>query len=245
MFGELKQKIIKGFRNEITQPIEKSKSEDSELHDTAYVDSSLFDWTKDLEANQVFIRREITPILNHLDHISDIQQRSAGKQLVTLENKGEVYFLYGSGYKAELNCARCPITTQLIEKIPGMTDAYLSFLGPGKRIPEKKGNFKGLVRYRMGVKVTSSDKQCGINVAGQKRYLMEGVSLAFDNTYPYEVWNNSSQIVVVLSIDVLHPPSLVDTVGYGLSERPFYKKAAKRNQEIWKDRYQAQTSTTS
>lgn len=245
MIGELKQKLMKGFRNETPQPIRKNKGQKSNQDDSPYGDTSLFDWTKDLEANQVFIRREINSILNHLDPISGSRKRSADQQLVPLENKCEAYFLYGSDYKAELNCARCPITTQLIEKIPGMTDAYFSFLGPGKRIPEKKGSFKGLVRYQMGVKVTSSDKQCGINVDGQTRYWKEGVSLAFDNTYPYEVWNNSNQIVVVLSIDVLHPPSLVDTVGYGLSERSFYKKAAKRNQEIWKDRYQTQTSIMS
>ena len=51
------------------------------------------------------------------------------------------------------NCQRCPLTTQLVESIPGMKTAFFSIMLPGKYIPEHRGPYKGLLRYQLALKV--------------------------------------------------------------------------------------------
>jgi beta-hydroxylase len=56
------------------------------------------------------------------------------------------------GEKAEVNCGRCPVTMEVLERIPGMTTAFFSILAPGQRIPAHRGVFKGFVRCHLALR---------------------------------------------------------------------------------------------
>lgn len=88
--------------------LEKIIGQTSMVPDTPYFDSNLFEWTKDLEANHAFIKREVETILNNLDRVPEFQQISEDQKSITQDDKWKTYFLYGFGYKAEAKVPAIP-----------------------------------------------------------------------------------------------------------------------------------------
>lgn len=223
--------------------LEKLIAKTSKVDNTPFFEADLFEWARDLEANHTFIQREVEAILENLDQVPSFQQISEDQKSITKDDKWKTYFLYGFGYKAEQNCARCPVTTQLIEDIPGMKTAFFSILAPGKHIPEHRGLYKGFIRYHFGVKIPQPNTQCGIKVDGETRHWKEGESLIFDDTYPHEAWNNLDEVRVVLFMDILRPlrfpGSVLNDVILSLIKRSSYIQDAKKNQELWEGRYES------
>lgn len=240
-FKEIKRKIGKDLGGKILWTLEKLIAKTSKVDNTPYFDSNLFDWAKKLEVKHHIIKKELEVILEHMDQIPSFQQISEDQKSITKDDKWKTYFLYGFGYKAEKNCMRCPETTRLIEDIPGMKTAFFSILAPGKHIPEHRGLYKGFIRYHLGVKIPFPHNQCGIRVNGETRHWKEGKSLIFDDTYLHEAWNNSDEIRVVLFLDILRPlkfpGNVLNNIILSLIKRSSYIQDAKKNQEIWEERY--------
>ena len=237
-----KRKISKDLGGKLLWTLEKLIAKTSKVPNTPYFDLDLFDWTKDLENNHAAIRSELDQILEHLEQVPNFQQISTDQKSITTDDKWKTYFLYGFGYKAEQNCARCPETTKLIEKIPGMKTAFFSILAPGKHIPEHRGLYKGFIRYHLGVKIPKPITQCGIKVDGETRHWEEGKSLLFDDTYLHEAWNKSDEFRVVLFMDILRPlkfpGNVLNDVLLSLIKRSSYIQDAKKNQEAWEEKYE-------
>lgn len=237
-----KRKLAKDLGGKLLWTLEKLIAKTSEVPNTPYFDSDLFDWTTDLENNHATIRAELDQILEHLEQVPNFQQISTDQKSITTDDKWKTYFLYGFGYKAEQNCARCPQTTKLIEQIPGMKTAFFSILAPGKHIPEHRGLYKGFIRYHLGVKIPKPITQCGIKVDGETRHWEEGKSLLFDDTYLHEAWNTSDEIRVVLFMDILRPlkfpGNILNDVLLSLIKRSSYIQDAKKNQEAWEEKYE-------
>lgn len=238
---EKKRKLTKDLGGKALWTLEKLIAKTSKVPNSPYFESDLFDWSQKLEDNHAVIRRELEGILEHLEQIPSFQQISKDQKSITQDDKWKTYFLYGFGYKAEQNCARCPETTKLIENIPGMKTAFFSILSPGKHIPEHRGLYKGFIRYHLGVKIPQPHTRCGIKVDGEVRHWEEGKSLIFDDTYLHEAWNNSDEIRVVLFMDILRPlqfpGNLLNDAILSLVKRSSYVQDAKKNQEAWEERY--------
>lgn len=243
-FKSAKRKLMKDLGGKALWTLEKLIAKTSKVPNTPYFDSNIFDWAKDLEAKQPVIRKELDSILEHIERIPSFQQISEDQKSITKDEKWKTYFLYGFGYKAEQNCARCPVTTQLIEGIPGMKTAFFSILAPGKHIPEHRGLYKGFIRYHLGVQIPRSNTQCGIKVDGETRHWKEGKSLIFDDTYLHEAWNNSDEVRVVLFMDILRPlkfpGNMLNDVILSLIKRSSYIQDAKKNQGLWEKRYEGE-----
>ncbi|MCW9705207.1 aspartyl/asparaginyl beta-hydroxylase domain-containing protein [Fodinibius salsisoli] len=248
-FKEKKRKIMKDLGGKALWTIEKLIAKTSKVDNTPYFDSDLFDWTEQLEKNQPIIRKELDGVLQYLEQIPNFQQISTDQKSITTDDKWKTYFLYGFGYKAEQNCARCPETTRLVESIPGMKTAFFSILAPGKHIPEHRGLYKGFIRYHLGVKVPQPPLQCGIKVNGETRHWQEGESLIFDDTYLHEAWNSSDEIRVVLFMDILRPlkfpGNILNTAILSLIKRSAYIQDAKKNQEQWEEKYSREVALDS
>jgi aspartate beta-hydroxylase len=58
---------------------------------------------------------------------------------------------YGATVKA--NAQRCPSLARLVAADPDVLSAALSFLAPGKRVPEHRCPFRGVLRYYLGLSV--------------------------------------------------------------------------------------------
>lgn len=226
---------------QIVKAIEQFIGRFSLVGDRTFFERDQFDWVDDLEANWEVIREELDQILEHREQLPNFQDISEDQEAITSDDQWKTYFLYGFGYKAEQNCARCPETTRLIEQVPGMKTAFFSILSPGKHIPDHRGPYKGVIRYHLGLKVPEPKEKCRIRVGDDVRHWEEGKSLIFDDTYNHEVWNDTDGERAILFMDVVRPmPFPLSAINEGIIRliglSPFVQDA-RRNQEQWEEKF--------
>ncbi len=109
------------------------------------------------------------------------------------------------GVPIEDNLRRCPTVAALLDEAPEVMSATLSFLAPGKHIPEHRGPFRAILRFHLMLSMPHDDRgipACVMNIDGVPYLLGEGESLLWDDTYRHEVWNRSDQVRIALLLDV-------------------------------------------
>jgi beta-hydroxylase len=173
---------------------------------TPFLAVESFPWARHLEDNWKVIRAELDDVLRWREHLPNFQDISTDQESITDDDRWKTYFFFGYGFRSDSNCAQCPETTRLLEHVPGMTTAFFSILSPGKRIPEHRGPYKGVIRYHLGLLVPEPREACGIKVGGQVAHWEEGKSLVFDDSYEHEAWNDTDGVRVVLFMDVIRQP---------------------------------------
>jgi len=191
----------------------------------AFFDTARFSWVSEIESNWKLIRAELGTVMEQPDHIPNFQDLSEDQRVLTQGEEWKTFFFYVYGHKAEQNCDRCPETSRLLRRIPGMKSAMFSILAPGKHIPEHCGPYKGVLRYHLGL-VIPPDGNCSIRVKGECRRWEEGKSLVFDDSHPHEAWNDASSPRVVLFVDFVRPLAfpfslMNQAMIWRLSGRPF------------------------
>ena len=242
---ELKKKIRDlivydiGFK--LLQKYEQLIPQYSLIGDTAFFDTKQFSWTKELEANWQVIRQELDEILKYQEELPNFQDISPDQSYsIAKDNLWKTYFLYGYGIKVATNCQRCPETTRLIEKIPGMKTAFFSILLPNKHIAEHRGPYKGVVRYHLALKVPEPKEKCRIRVANEIRYWEEGKGMMFDDSFPHEAWNETDGVRVVLFMDIVRPMrfplSWINHILLKLIAISPFVQDAHANQKKWDER---------
>ena len=160
--------------------------------------------SKLLESNWEIIRGELLELLKDEDTIPPIQSISKTQEYLTTDKKWKAFFLKIYGNYIDKNCATCPLSTEIIKKIPNVSTAFFSILDGHKHISKHEGSYKGVLRCHLGL-ITPKDKKSKISVGGEIRYWEEGKALLFDDTYPHEVWNDSDEKRVVLLLDIERP----------------------------------------
>ncbi|MGD8428108.1 MAG: aspartyl/asparaginyl beta-hydroxylase domain-containing protein [Balneolaceae bacterium] len=240
-FKQKRKKLVKDVGGKVLWTIEKVMEKYSKVPTTPFLDPSDFPWTKRLEDNWHLMRAELDEILKNKDAIPNFQDISEDQKALTKDNNWKTYFLYGFGYKAEQNCARCPETTKLVESVPGMTTAFFSILEPGKHIPHHRGVYKGFLRYHLGLLVPEPKEKCRIRVDNIYSHWEEGKGIMFDDTYDHEVWNDTDGIRVVLFMDVIRPMSFpassINKAIISAIKHTGYIQDAKKNQESWEEKF--------
>ena len=119
---------------------------------------------------------------------------------------------YGVTVKA--NARRCPLLAQLVAADPDVLSAALSFLAPGKKVPEHRGPFRGILRYYLGLSVpldASGLPGAVLTIDGTEHRIATGQALLWDDTYPHAVRNDTSQVRIALLLDIRRgamPPDL-------------------------------------
>lgn len=236
-----KSRLIIRLGSKVLWTFEKIIASHSKIPTTPFLDPAQFDWVEPLESNWMKVREEVDEILMHKESIPSFQQISKDQTSITKDDKWKTYFLYGFGYKAEKNCARCPETTRLIEQIPGMKTAFFSILAPGKHIPAHRGVYNGVIRCHLGVKVPTEKEKCRIRVKDEYAHWEEGKVMMFDDTYDHEVWNDTNEERVVLFMDIdrplRFPATVLNSALIGAVKRSSFIQDAKRNQEAWEDKF--------
>ena len=97
-----------------------------------------------------------------------------------LYNQGwKVFGLYAFGNKLEENCQLCPQTTQLVEKIPGLTTAGFSRLASGTKITPHVGYSDKVLRCHLGLIVPLA---CALRVGSKTKSWQRGKCFIFDDT---------------------------------------------------------------
>ncbi len=150
------------------------------------------------------------------------------------DDQWKSYWFAGYGVWDDPNCIRCPRTAAVLRAIPGLTTAFFSILGPGKRLPPHYGPYRGVLRHHLAPVIPEPAEAAGIRVSGEVRHWQEGESLVFDDTYEHEAWNETDGDRVVLFLDVVRPMrpplSWVNTVIIkAVARSPFVKAAREQH----------------
>jgi ornithine lipid ester-linked acyl 2-hydroxylase len=185
-------------------PLERVLFRHSRVGHTEFIDPAKFSWVPALEDNWLAIRRELDEVLRYTNHIPDYQDLSDDAKGITTENAWKSFFFYAYGVRIASNCARCPQTAALLDRIEGMKSGFFSILRPGTHLRPHRGHYAGVLRYHLGLIVPDVER-CRIRVGGTVAHWQEGSSLIFDDTFEHEVWNDSSEMRVVLFVDFARP----------------------------------------
>jgi aspartyl/asparaginyl beta-hydroxylase (cupin superfamily)/Tfp pilus assembly protein PilF len=166
-----------------------------EQHWEAIRDEFLNLWRDEAEGFQPYVQFDPTQPVN--------QWRELNRS-----DRWNAFFLWNNGAKNEENCARCPKTVQVLERLPmcdvdGKAPAVMfSVLAPRTRIPPHTGttNTRAIVHLPLIV-----PDGCGFRVGGETREWVPGVAWAFDDTIEHEAWNDSEEPRVILILDAWNP----------------------------------------
>jgi beta-hydroxylase len=202
------------------------------------LDPAEFRWTADLEKEWRTIRAELEDLVGDLQAVPPLRVMSPDHARIAQHDLWKAFFLYGYGYKVEANCARCPKTTAIIERIPELNSAFFSILLPGTRIESHIGPTKGLVTCHLGLMVPEQDA-CIMHLHDREVGWQEGKCLVFDDTYRHEVTHRGDSPRVVLLVQVKRPlrapgRQIANFFLGGLRRSPFVQEA-RRNMAAWEN----------
>jgi aspartyl/asparaginyl beta-hydroxylase (cupin superfamily) len=154
------------------------------------------------------IRAELEPLLVERGRMPKYHEVDGNQADISAETAtGQAWRVFMLKWMAggdEANRARCPRTAALIDELPGVVSAFFSVLEPGKSVPAHDGPYLGYLRYHLALKVPT-DKPPSIRIKDRVHTWVEGGSILFDDSWNHEVYNESSQVRVVLIVDVLRP----------------------------------------
>jgi aspartyl/asparaginyl beta-hydroxylase (cupin superfamily) len=111
------------------------------------------------------------------------------------------------GVKPKAFCVRCPQTTALLDRIPGLFEAFFSILEGGKSIPAHDGPYRGYLRYHLGLLVPEINPP-SIRLKDEVYMWKEGESVLFDDSWNHEVYNKCEEDRVILIVDIRRPMPL-------------------------------------
>jgi aspartate beta-hydroxylase len=103
------------------------------------------------------------------------------------------------------NTSRCPVLARIVASSPDVLSAALSFLAPGKHVPEHRGPFRGVIRFYMGLSVpVAPDGQPAavLTIDRHEHRIGDGECILWDDTFPHEVLNHGDRVRIALLLDV-------------------------------------------
>lgn len=177
----------------------------STVGDREFFDATDFPWVGAVEADWLKVRAELDTLLPYAAELPNFQDISTDQEVLTQDDGWKTYFFYAYGLKMLANCRRCPETTKLLQRIPGMKTAFFSILGPRKHLPPHCGPYKGVLRLHLGLLVPEPVTMCGIRVGAQTRHWREGRVMVFDDRFEHEAWNMTDGLRAVLFVDFMRP----------------------------------------
>lgn len=167
------------------------------------IPSEEFAWTKFVEKIHPYIKAECLDILRQLSYISNFDDVLPGQRALKQGDQWKSFYLMAMGKPVPQHAKLCPQTMKALENIPGVMNAFFSILKPGTHIPAHRGPYSGILRFHLGVIIPDGD--VGIRVDENVCRWGEGKSLVFDDGFTHEAWNHTSEIRVVLFVDLARP----------------------------------------
>jgi aspartate beta-hydroxylase/beta-hydroxylase len=137
-------------------------------------------------------------------HDVDRLQRELSESNSTSKN-WRVFFLEAMGRKATLHRQQCPATASVLDRIPGVVQAFFSILEGGKSIPPHSSPYWGYLRYHLALEVPEQGPQPRMRVANQWLVWEEGKGFLFDDSFDHELVNENPNLRSVLIVDIARP----------------------------------------
>jgi len=237
-----RKKYVRRYGKRTLRALDRYFARQSLVPATPVLDSHLFPWTAEFETQWQVVRAELETLLQHREALPRFQDIASDQYRISSDDKWRAFVFYGFGYRSEQNARLCPQTARLLNRVPGIENAFFSILAPGKTIPSHHGVTKGLVRCHLGLIVPPEPERCFMDVGDVRCTWQEGRTLLFDDTYPHAVQNNTEHERVVLLFDFLRPLTtqgrLVRRVLFWLFRRSAFVQDALRKETQWEQRFQ-------
>lgn len=157
-------------------------------------------WAKSLSHGFAAIRKELDSLLQEYSFPAHPEMG-----ILAAEGSWSEFRFYSKGRRSTESCARCPLTTAIVETIPGVTSAgsvFFASAAPGTHLIPHCGPHNLRIRSHLGLIVP---KGCRIRVGNETREWREGEVLVFDDSFEHEVWTEGPGNRIVLLVDVWHP----------------------------------------
>ncbi|HJY85011.1 MAG TPA: aspartyl/asparaginyl beta-hydroxylase domain-containing protein, partial [Candidatus Binatia bacterium] len=232
-----RKKYVRRYGKRTLRTLDRYFARQSLVPTTPVLDSPLFPWTVGLEAQWQAVRAELETLLQHREALPLFQDIASDQYGISADDKWRAFAFYGFGYRSENNSRFCPQTARLLDRVPGIENAFFSILSPGKVIPSHRGVTKGLIRCHLGLIVPPEPERCFMDIGDMRCTWQEGRLLLFDDTYPHAVQNNTAHERVVLLFDFLRPLTaqgrLVRRVLFWFFRRSAFVQDAIRREMQW------------
>ena len=179
-----------------------------------FYDPAAFDWVPELEARTPDIQSELRAVLaedqaSFRPYIERTSGHLGGQDHHLLDNTDwSAFYLWKDGAKVEANCARCPVTTAALERVPldfaeGKCPSVLfSVLKPGAHIPPHNGMVNTRLICHLPLIVPGP---AWLRVGSETHHWQEGKIVIFDDTIEHEAKNEADQTRIVLLFDIWRP----------------------------------------
>ncbi len=182
------------------------------LPTASFLPLDLFPWIGELEACTAAIRDEMLAAVAAREGLQPFHDREQLSQLVAGaadEGSWDALFFYRHGERFDANCARCPVTTAALERLPRVAirdhgpEILFSLLRPGAHILPHRGVTNARVVAHLPLVVPPD---CALHVLGEAPHAWrEGKVMVFDDTFEHEAWNRSGELRVILLMDTWNP----------------------------------------
>ena len=214
---------------------------DSEFGDPPIYDNADFPWVEEIEAEWRDIREELDAIMDRRSEMPSFHEILSQVSTITTDNNWKTFFLFAPGMDCEGNRRKCPKTTELVQKIPGLKTAMFSILSPGKEIPPHRGPYAGVLRYHLGLMIPEPREKCRIRIGNEIRHWEEGKSIVFDDTWNHQVWNHTEGYRVALFVDFIRPikgfTGWLNQKVFKLEDAAPFLRAARERQKAWEKNF--------
>lgn len=192
---------------ELRPKIDRIIMEDSKIPDAAVQDKDAFPWIKKLESRWEDIRDEAVRIRS--EEIPSLGDISFDHGRIAADRRWRAFFLKGYGYRMDANAERAPITSALLEEVPGLVTANFSVLEAGGHIPRHWGMTKGMLTWHLALKSPKEREKCRMTLEeGDTVHTLhwdDGESFLFDDMFNHEVWNETDEDRYILLIQIKRP----------------------------------------
>lgn len=182
------------------------------LPTAAFLPLDVFPWIEELQARTAAIRDEMLAAVAAREGLQPFHDREQLNQLVagaSAEGSWDALFFYRHGERFDANCARCPVTTAALERLPRVAirdhgpEILFSLLRPGAHILPHRGVTNARVVAHLPLVVSPG---CALHVLGDEPHAWrEGEVMVFDDTFEHEAWNRSGELRVILLMDTWNP----------------------------------------
>ena len=200
------------------------------------LDVRLFSWTQLLRDHWQEIRAEAMDVALQVNASPSLAAISPDHRAIAQMDMWRSFFLWGYGYRIDENADRCPVTSALVERVPGLNSAFFSILAPGTHIPAHRGVSKGLITCHLGLVVPRAGD---VRMRVDRRIVRwsEGETLVFDDTYDHEVWNETqgTRVVLLLQFErpLRNPGKWIADLFLSVVRRSAFVQEARRNIADW------------
>jgi beta-hydroxylase len=201
------QNLLVRFGKALRRPVNAWLARQSAIGDDPIVDARHVPALMALQPHWETIRGELLKLLADGGEVPSLGSISPDHRRIA-PPPWKSFFFEGYGFRSQANCARCPRTAELLDRVPGLVVAFFSILEPGTHIPRHRGLTKAWLNCHLPLLVPRAPGRCEIEIADARRRWREGEWLVFDETNRHEVWNLTGEPRVVLFLQVRRPMRL-------------------------------------